>query len=62
MTKIEAINEAVAQSQKANGERRYAVEWLPNLNFPQGHWTVEMRKPSLAGKCLLAVNGVLEHA
>lgn len=62
MTQIEAINEAVAQSQKADGERRYAVEWLPNPNFPQGRWTVEIRKPSLAGKCLLAVGGRLEHA
>jgi hypothetical protein len=62
MDKIEAISRAQSESTKAGGERRYAVRWLPNPNFPQGHWTVETRKPSLAGECLLAVNGVLEHA
>ncbi len=56
MDRIEAISQAVAQSAKAGGERRYAVKW------PPGHWTVETRKPSLAGECLLAVDGVLEHA
>lgn len=62
MTQTEAVNEAQSQSRKANGERRYAVYWPPNPNFPQGHWTVEIRKPSLAGKCLCAVEGRLEHA
>lgn len=56
MDKMEAIALAISESQKAGGERRYAVPW------PPGHWTVETRKPSLAAGCLLAVNGVLEHA
>lgn len=56
MTKTDAVNEAIRQSREANGDRRYAVRW------PPGHWTVETRKPSLAGECLLAVDGVLEHA
>lgn len=56
MDKTEAISLAQSESRKANGERRYAVKW------PDGHWTVELRKPSLAGECLLAVDGVLEHA
>ena len=60
MTKIEATNEAVRQSQQANGDRRYAVKWT----MPDGstHWTVETRKPITAGECLLAVDGALEHA
>lgn len=59
MTKLEATNEAVRQSQANDGERRYAVKW----DHPDGeHWTVEVRKPSLAGVCLLAVDGRLEHA
>ena len=62
MDKLEAISQAQSESAKAGGERRYAVRWLPNPNFPQGHWTVETRKPSLAGECLAAVDGVLEHA
>jgi hypothetical protein len=62
MEKIEAISEAISQSRANGGERRYAVRWLPNPNFPNGHWTVETRKPSLAGECLLAVDGALEHA
>jgi hypothetical protein len=62
MTKIEAINEAVAQSQKANGEARYAVYWPPNPNFPNEHWTVETRKPSLATNCLVACDGRLAYA
>lgn len=56
MDKTEAVSQAIAESRAAGGERRYAVRW------PLGHWTVETRKPSLAGECLLAVNGVLEHA
>ena len=59
MTKIEATNEAVKQSQANNGDRRYAVKWTLH---GQEHWTVETRKPGLAGECLLAVDGVLEHA
>ena len=56
MDKNEAVSEAISQSRANGGERRYAVKW------PPGHWTVETRKPSLAGECLLAVDGVLEHA
>ena len=62
MTKIEAVNEAVAQSQKANGEARYAVYWPPNDNFPEEHWTVEVRKPTLSTKCLVAYDGRLAYA
>ena len=59
MTKLEATNEAVRQSQASGGERRYAVKW----DRPDGeHWTVETRKPGLAGVCLLVVDGKLEHA
>jgi hypothetical protein len=60
MTKLEAIDEAVKQSQANGGERRYAVKW----NHPSGKedWTVETRKPSLAGECFLVVDGTLEHA
>jgi hypothetical protein len=59
MTRIDAINEAVSQSQANSGDRRYAVKW----NHPDGeHWTVETRKPSLAGECILAIDGALEHA
>lgn len=56
MDKNDAVSLAQLQSRAAGGERRYAVRW------PAGHWTVETRKPSLAGECLLAVDGVLEHA
>ena len=56
MTKIEAVSQAANESRNSGGERRYAVRW------PLGHWTVETRKPSLAGECLLAVDGELEHA
>ncbi len=56
MDKTEAVSQAISQSRVAGGERRYAVRW------PLGHWAVETRKPSLAGECLLAVDGVLEHA
>ena len=59
MTRLEAISEAVRQSCVNDVERRYAVKW----DHPAGeHWTVETRKPSLAGVCLLAVDGRLEHA
>ncbi len=56
MTKIDAVSQAQSESRANGGERRYAVKW------PPGHWTVETRKPSLASECLLAVDGVLEHA
>jgi hypothetical protein len=56
MDRFEAISIAQRESAKANGERRYAVPW------PDGHWTVETRKPSLAAGCMLAVEGKLEHA
>lgn len=56
MDKVEAVALAISESRKSGGERHYAVKW------PLGHWTVEIRKPSLAGDCLLAVDGVLEHA
>jgi hypothetical protein len=56
MDRFEAISIAQRESAKANGERRYAVPW------PDGHWTVETRKPSLAAGCILAVEGKLEHA
>jgi hypothetical protein len=56
MDKLEAIAQAQSESAKNNGDRRYAVPW------PDGHWTVETRKPSLAVGCLLAVDGKLEHA
>jgi hypothetical protein len=59
MTKLEATNEAVRQSQASGGERRYAVKW----DRPDGErWTVETRKPGLAGVCVLVVDGKLEHA
>lgn len=60
MDRNEAISEAVRQSQCANGDRRYAVMWR-QMNGGT-NWTVEARKPSLAGECLLAVDGRLEHA
>lgn len=56
MDRLEAISQAQSESAKAGGDRRYAVRW------PPGHWTVETRKPSLSGECLLAVDGMLEHA
>lgn len=56
MDKTEAVSEALSRSRESGGERCYAVKW------PLGHWTVETRKPSLAGECLLAVDGMLEHA
>lgn len=56
MDKNEAVSLAIAESRANGGDRRYAVPW------PDGHWTVETRKPSLASGCLLAVDGVLEHA
>jgi len=52
----EAVAAAVNESRNNDGDRRYAVLW------PPGHWTVETRKPLLAKKCLLAVDGRLEHA
>lgn len=61
MTKIDAISQAQSESRAAGGERRYAVKWVNQMTRAE-HWTVETRKPSLAGECLLAVNGVLEHA
>jgi hypothetical protein len=53
MPKIIPVSKRISAN---GGERRYAVKW------PPGHWTVETRKPSLASECLLAVDGVLEHA
>ena len=56
MEKPDAVSLAIDESRNAGGDRRYAVMW------PDGHWTVETYKPYLAGPCILAVDGVLEHA